>query len=296
MLSADCARRMQKALELMNIKVHTVISDILGKTGLEIVRAILNGEHRPEELIKLKDRRIKASDTEIKKSLTGIWDEQYLFMLKQAFDGYKFYRSQIDECEDRIKELLLTSAAKILEGDITDLKIKKKAPRKNEFKYEVRPLLKIIAGTDLSDIEGISEISFLEIISEIGLDMKKWKNYKHFAAWLNVAPNTKITGGRIISSKMQRKKNHAGQALRMAANSVKTSKSPLGDYARKMKYKLGKKGGNVATAHKIARIIYTMLSQSSSYDPSMAVIDHQKWKEKKIAYLEKQIRELKEVS
>lgn len=198
MLSSDSARRMQKALELMNIKVHTVISDILGKTGLNMVRAILNGEHRPEELIKLKDRRIKASDAEIIKSLTGIWDDQYLFMLKQAYDGYIFYQSQIDECEEIIKDLLLNYAARVLEGEITELRIKKKTLRKNEFKYEINPLLTIIAGTNLSDIEGISAISFLEIISEIGLDMKKWKNYKHFAAWLNVAPNTKITGGKII--------------------------------------------------------------------------------------------------
>jgi len=157
-------------------------------------------------------------------------------------------------------------------------------------------LLTVIAGTDLCKVEGISEISCLEIISEIGTDMGKWKGIKHFAAWLNVAPNTKITGGKIISSKMQKKKNHAGQTFRMCANSLKSSKSPLGDYARKMKSRLGKRAGTVASAHKLARIVYTMLKDKCPYNPETVALSQEKWKEKRIAYLEKQIMQLKKVS
>lgn len=292
-ICSDSVRRMQKALELMNIKIHTVISDILGKTGIQMIRAILDGERDPNELIKLKDRRIKASDEEIKKSLVGIWKEEYLFMLKQAYDEYVFYQSQIFECEIKIKDQLLNHAAKVLNGDITDLDVKKKASRKNEFNFEIRQLLKIIAGVDICEVEGISEIFFLYIISEIGTDMSKWKNNKHFSAWLNLAPNTKITGGKIISSKMQKKKNHAGQAFRMAANSVKICKSPMGDYARKMKSRLGKKAGNVATAHKLAKIVYTMFRDKCSYNPNTIILTQEKWKEKQIAYLEKQLDKLK---
>ncbi len=120
-ISSDSVRRMQKALELMNVKIHTVISDILGKTGLQMLRAILAGERNPQELVKLKDFRIKASDAELIKSLTGIWKDEYLFMLKQAYDEYMFYQAQIDECEDKIRQVLLSSAAQILDGDITDL-------------------------------------------------------------------------------------------------------------------------------------------------------------------------------
>lgn len=295
-ICSDSVRRMQKALELMNLKIHTVISDILGKTGIQMIRAILDGVRDPNELIKLKDRRIKASDHEIKKSLTGIWKEEYLFMLKQAYDEYIFYQSQIFECESKIKDQLLKHVAKVLNGDITDLDVKKKASRKNEFSFEIRPLLKIIAGVDICEVEGISEIFFLYIISEIGTDMSKWKNNKHFSAWLNVAPNTKITGGKIISSKMQKKKNHAGQAFRMAANSVKRSKSPMGDYARKMKSRLGKKAGNVATAHKLAKIAYTMLRDKCSYNMNTITLTQEKWKEKQIAYLEKKLEKLKKAA
>ncbi len=151
----------------------------------------------------------------------------------------------------------------------------------------------VIAGVDLSQVDGISETSFLEIISEIGINMGKWKNDKHFAAWLNVAPNTKITGGKIISSKMQKKKNHAGQTFRMAANSLKNCKSPLGDYARKMRSRLGKRASNVASAHKLAKIVFAMLKNKVPYNPNAVRLSQKKWKEDRIAYLEKQIIHLK---
>ena len=154
-------------------------------------------------------------------------------------------------------------------------------------------MLKIIVGVDLCEIEGISEISCLELLSEIGTDMTKWANSKHFAAWLNVAPNTKITGGKIISSKMQKKKNHPGQTLRMSASSLSKSKSPLGDYYRKMKSRLGKIEGVVATAHKMARIIYTMIKEKRSYNKETIAKSQNEWKEKRIKYLEKQLSQLK---
>lgn len=292
-ICSDSIRRMQKAMELMNIKTHTVISDIMGKTGLQIIQAILRGEREPEEFLKYKDRRIKASDEEVKKSLVGIWKEEYLFMLRQAYEEYMFYQQQITECETKIRDILLSQASVILDGDVTNFAEKKKSPQKNEFKFIIRPVLSVIAGVDLAAIEGVSEISFLEIISEIGLDMKKWKNPKNFTAWLNVAPNTKITGGRVISSKIQKKKNHAGQTLRVCANSLKKSKSPLGDYARKMKSRLGKNGGNVATAHKLARIIYKMLKHKCPYESEIVNESQKKWKEKRIVYLESQLEKLK---
>jgi transposase len=130
-ISSDSVRRMQKALELMNIKLHTVISDILGKTGLQMVNAILHGERNPDELIKLKDPRIKASEEDIKKSLVGIWKEEYLFTLRQAYDEYIFYQSQINACEEKIKEQLLNQVASVLYGDLTDIFLKKKLRRTN---------------------------------------------------------------------------------------------------------------------------------------------------------------------
>lgn len=130
-ICSDSVRRMQKALELMNIKLHVVISDILGKTGLQMVRAIIDGERNPEELIKLKDPRIQASDEEIRKSLEGIWKEEYLFMLKQACDEYYFYQLQIGECDQNIMTQLQSQTAHVLAGEIIYLPEKKKGRKIN---------------------------------------------------------------------------------------------------------------------------------------------------------------------
>lgn len=127
--SSDSVRRMQKALELMNIKLHTVISDILGKTGLSMVKAILDGERSAKELLKFKDHRIKASEEVILKSLNGIYKEEYLFALKQSYDEYMFYQKQVDDCDEMIRKQLEGLAAKVLDGEITETPLKKKQKR-----------------------------------------------------------------------------------------------------------------------------------------------------------------------
>ncbi len=263
-MNSDAVRRIQKALELMNIKIHTVIADILGKTGMRMVKAILAGETEPEKLVELCDIRIKAPKEEIIKSLQGIWKEEYLFMLQQAVDHYEFHMLQINACDEKIKQQLLNQVAIAKDGHISEIenptKKKSKAkPRKNELNFDVLPYLSILTTVDLSQIPGFGDTTVLELISEIGIDMSKWKNHKHFAAWLNLAPNTKISGGKILSSKRMKKKNKAGQILKQAASTISNSKEPLGDYYRKMRSKLGGKGAVTATAHKLARIIYTML-------------------------------------
>lgn len=296
-IGADSVRRMQKALELMNIKLHVVLSDLLGKTGMLMVEAILNGERDPEELLKLKDYRIKASEEEIKKSLVGIWNDEYLFMLKQAYDSYRFHQEQVRECEKEIEEILKLQAAEVLEGDITDLILKqKKKLKKNELNFDAQALLKVIVGVDLCKIDSIGETTFLELISEIGTNMKCWRSDKQFSAWLNIVPNTKITGGKIISSKMQRKKNQAGLTLRMAASNMSKSKSYLGDYARKMRSRIGKKGAVVASAHKLSKIIYAMIRNQKEFDDKIFTNNQEKIKEQRIRYLEKQLQKLKQAA
>jgi len=298
-IGSDSVRRMQKALELMNIKLHTVISDILGKTGMQMVEAILNGERNPQALANLTDPRIKASRETIIKSLEGIWKDEYLFMLQQAHEEYLFYQKQIKCCEEKIRKQLLQQVAIIQEGDISQItqeeEIKKK-PKKNQFSFTVAPYLKIMTGVDLCNIPGVNEITAMELISETGVDMNKWKSTKHFAAWLNLTPNTKITGGKIISSKVPKKKNKAGQCLKMAASSLSNSKSVLGDEYRRMRAKLGGKGAALAMAHKLSRIIYTMLLNKTEYNIEIITGSQKKWREAKIKRLEKQLTKLKEAA
>jgi transposase len=299
LLCSDAVRRMQKALELMNIKIHTVISDLLGKTGMRMVKAILEGERDPKILSTLCDPRIKASKEEIIKSLEGIWKEEHLFMLEQAYEQYEFHQKQLKDCEEKIKQQLLKQVAIVQDGDITNFEVltqKKTKAKKNQFNFEVSPYLVALSGVDLCKIPGISDVTALELIAETGNDMRKWKSAKHFAAWLNLAPNTKITGGKVISSKLQKKKNKAGQCLRQAASTLSNSKKPIGDYYRRMRGKLGGKGATVATANKLARTVYTMINKKTAYDEFLIIQNHEKHKQEKIKKLEKQLLRLKQAS
>lgn len=296
---SDEVRRMQKSLEQMNIKIHTVISDLLGKTGMQIVQAIISGNFNPGELSKLRDPRIKATEQEVFKSLQGLWKDEYVFTLRQAYNTYQFYQQQIKECEEMIHEQLIKQIAKVSQGDITidpPIVKKKTKPRKNQFSKPIAPLLKKLACVDLCKIPGLSEVSILEFIAETGIDTTKWHSSKQFSAWLNLVPNTKITGGKIISSRMAKKKNIAGQTLRMGASSLYSNKTAMGDYHRRMSAKYGGKGAALASAHKMSRIIYKMLSDRVEYDSNMLFDADQKYREKKIKHLEKLLAQLKKAS
>lgn len=297
-IASDSARRMQKAMELMNIKLHTVISDLLGKTGMQMIQAILGGEREPENLRQFIDPRVKADPETIMKSLEGVYKDEYLFMLRQAFDEYTFYQNQINDCDARIKHQLLQQVAIIKDGDVTDLPQNdvKKKPRKNEFRFAANPYLKALTGVDLCAIPSISGNTAIEFLSEVGTDMHKWPSAKHFAAWLNLVPNTKISGGKVISSTMPHRKNKAGQSLKMAASSLSNSKSGLGDEYRRMRAKFGGKGAALAMAHKLARIIYKMLKERVEYDDKTITKNQEKFKAQKIQRLEKQIQRLREVA
>lgn len=297
-LNSDTVRRMQKALELMNIKIHTVISDLLGRTGMKMVKAILESERDPAVLSSLCDIRIKASKEEVIKSLTGIWKEEHLFMLAQAVDHYEFHLNQIKNCDQKIEAQLLKQVAIVNDGDISVLenstkKKSKEKPRKNQYNFEVDNYLIALVGLDLCKLPGLNISTVLEFIAEVGTDMSKWKNYKHFCAWLNLVPNSKISGGKVLSSKRMKKKNRAGQILKQAASTLSNSKTPLGDYYRKMRGKLGGKGAVTASAHKLARIIFTMLLNKKEFSPEIIIGNEQKYKEDKIKRLEKQIERLK---
>jgi len=292
-MKAGYTNRMQKALELMNIKLHTIISDIDGKTGRLIIEAILKGERNPEVLADLRDKRIKASREDIIKSLEGNWTSEHMFELKQCYQLYCYHQQMIDECDKEIEKQLIEQLASKNEGLIPDLpKVKRKTVKKNRVDFELTSYLKEIIGVDVTEVVGLSEITVLTIMSEVGTDMSKWKTENHFTSWLGLAPNTKISGGKIISSRIQKKKHHAGQAFRMAANGLHNSKSPLGDFYRRIRSKAGAAKAVVATARKIAIIYYKMVSNKEAYNPK-AMEDHQqKYKEKKISQLKRKIEQL----
>ena len=256
-------QHMQKALTQMNLKLQHVISDITGKTGMAIIEAIVGGERNPRSLAQLRDPRIKADQATIARSLRGHWRDEHLFELTQALELYRTYQDKIAQC-DREIEAQLEQFEDRSDGE-PPAPNRKKRNQKNAPRFDVQGQLYRMTGVDLTCIDGVDAYTALKVVSEIGTDMTKWPTAKHFASWLGLSPNNRITGGRVISSKTKASANRAAAALRLAANALHRSDSALGAFLRRKKAHLGAPKAITATAHKLARIIYSMLRYGQQY-------------------------------
>lgn len=254
-------QHMQKALTQMNIQLANVISDVVGATGQNILRAIVDGERDGHTLAALKDVRIHASVEEIAKSLQGNWRAEHLFALKQALGAFDFIGTQLAECDHEIERQLLSLQVHDGEPD----KGKKRSRARNAPKFDLRVQLFKMCGVDLTRIDGIDVTTALAVISETGTDMSRFPSIKHFTSWLGLCPGTKITGGKVLSSATKRCVNRAAQALRLAAAALRSSKSALGAYFRRLCSRMDKPKAVTAAAHKLARLIYTMLTKGEEY-------------------------------
>ena len=254
-------QHMQKALTQMNIQLANVISDVVGETGQKILRAIASGERDGMALAKLKNTRIHASEDEIAKSLQGNWRAEHLFALKQALDAFDFCAAQLAECDAQIEAQL--QALQVCEG--APAKGKKRGRARNAPKFDLRTQLFQMCGVDLTRIDGIDVTTALVVVSEVGADMGRFKTDKHFASWLGLCPGTKITGGKVMSGKTKRCANRAAQALRLAAAALRSSQSALGAYYRRMCARMDRPKAVAAAAHKLARLIYAMLTNGEEY-------------------------------
>jgi len=288
-MGATHIRMMQKAMELMNIKLQNVIADITGKTGQAIISAILKGERDAGRLLELADGRIKADRNDIKRSLQGIWKEEYLFELQQSFDLYHIYQSKIIECDRQIEKLVKGKTS--MNAENTPLEKKYSKSNKNNLHFNAKEILQQITGTDLTEIFGISDTTAIEILSEVGLDMSKWPTAKHFTSWLNLAPNNKKTGGKVISSKIAKKKNIAGQAFKMAAFAVQRSKNWLAAFYHRIKNKAGAQKAITATARKIAVIFYRMMIDKVTFNPISIESYSEEYKKHQLKKIEKQAKQ-----
>ena len=257
-------QHIQKALLQMNVQLHHVISDITGKTGMAIIRAIVAGERDPHKLAQLRDYRTKADEETIAKSLQGHWQPEHLFELSQALELYRTYQGKITECDREIEALLSTFEDRS-DGEALKTRLGKKRHQGNAPRFDLRTHLYRVTGVDLSDIDGIDAYTALKVISETGIDMSRWPTAKHFASWLGLCPNNKITGGKVQSSRSKPNANRAAAALRLAANSLHRSDSALGAFLRRKKTNLGAPKAITATAHKLARLVYSMLKYGQQY-------------------------------
>lgn len=279
---------MQKAMEQMNVKLTNVISDILGKSGQAIIAAILEGNHDPESLAGLAAPRCKKSKEEIALSLEATWDEDHLFELKQSYDQYRFYQKQIEECDAKNESLMKQYSAKMDTDRAKLVRTKKRVNKKNSTKIDVDQYAYSLWGVNVMAIPGMSANSILQLIGELGHDfVDKFDTAAKFCRWCNIVPNTKISGGKILSSKVPKRKNPVGQIFRTCANALKDSKETLGFYFRRMKSKNGHMQAIVAAAHKLAKIFYTMIKSKVEYDATKVGQDEKELLKRKIERTQK---------
>ena len=294
-LVADASRyilRMQKALEQMNVKLTEVISDVTGVTGLAIIHAIVGGERDPKQLARLRQPGCKQDPETIALALEGNWQAEHLFELRQCLEVYQFYQGQIAACDQAINEQLQSMALPEKPQPLPPGKNQGRRRRGNEPRFEARQRLYELAGVDLTAIEGIEAGTALVLLSEIGTDMSRWASEKKFGAWLGLAPNSKKSGKKVLSSRTRPGTNRAAQALRLAARTLVRSKSALGAFLRRIAARRGMPKAITATAYKLARIVYGMLKHGTTYAQQEMTAYEAQYRDRRLKQLQRQAREL----
>jgi transposase len=257
---ASWVQRMQKALVQMNLQLTEVLADVMGLTGQLIIRDIVAGERDPKALARHRNGRVKASSEEIIKALTGNWREEHLFVLRQALAMYDDIARHLSECDAKLQALLTD-----LGQSNVDLGKAPRAGSKLRQEYDARQIMANWAGVDLTRINGLGLSAVMKILSEIGPDLSRFATVKHFCSWLGLCPGTKISGGKVLSAKTKRSTNRVRQALKMAAMSLKHSDSALGAFYRRLCSRMDKPSANTAVAHKLARMVYFMLTRGEDF-------------------------------
>lgn len=264
--AAKHVQYMQKALMEMNVQVHHVLSDITGVTGMSIIKAIVAGEHGGEKLAEFRDPRCRASKARIAAALQGNFKREHLFVLQQALAGYEAYQRLLQECDAQLDQLLQKLAACSDPPDEPCPPARFGRPHNKQPTFPIQaPLHRICREVDITQIPGIAPTTALNLVAEIGTDMSRWPTAKHFTSWLNLAPGTKITGGKSLSGRRGPAKNRAGLVLRQAAVSVGRTSTALGAFYRRMSLRRGSGKAVVATARKLAILVYKALKHGQAY-------------------------------
>jgi transposase len=284
---AQQVQRMQKALVQMNLQLTEVLSDVVGASGQAIIRAIVGGERDAHQLAALCRRGIKAGRAQVARALQGNWREEHVFVLTQTLALYDAYAEQLGACDAKIEQLL----AGLARFDASDAKPRSKVS-KGAPKFDLHRALIRWCGVDLTRIDGLQVTTVLKILAEIGTDLSRFKSVKHFCSWLSVCPGTKISGDKRLSGRTKPCPNRVKQAFKMAAMSLAHSHSGLGAYYRRMCARKDKAHANAATAHKLARLFYFMLTRGEDYVDRGEAEFQKRHRERALASLKRRAAEL----
>jgi transposase len=292
--AASCIHRMDKVLIEMNVRLSSAVTDLSGATGLAIVQAIVKGERDPQKLAAYRDPRVKATRAEIARQLQGNWQEDLLFRLGQELEAYRFYQTLIKQCDQELAKLLRAfpdrSAGVALPEEARKGRRKKK--RGNAPQFDLRQLLYLMSGVDLARIDGIDVITAMTVVAEAGYDMSPWPTADHFVSWLRLAPDNRISGDKIIGKGRTPTQNRLTQALKMAASSLRASKTYLGAQYRRLRARRGPAVAVKAMAAKLARLIYNMLRHGMEYVDRGIEFYEQQQRERRVYALVKNAAQL----
>jgi transposase len=294
-MASAYAQRMQKALDQMNLQLHHVISDITGVSGVTILEAILNGERDPLKLANLRDYRIKASVETVAKSLVGDYRPEHLFTLRQSLDAWRYHRKLIADCDDEVQKHLARFASQANPKQKPLPRAKKVSSSKvhtNTPSYDLRTEHYRILGVDLTEVPGINTLLVHTLLAEVGPDLSKFRSASAFASWLGLCPDNRISGGKILSVRTRHVQNRAALALRIAAHTLHHNQSSLGHYYRRMRAKLGAPKAITATAHKLARVLYHLLTTGQPYQESIFAERETQHQQRTLFRLHAQVRAL----
>jgi transposase len=288
-------QHMHKALTQMNLQIHHVLSDITGMSGMAIIDSIVDGERDPAQLAALCQKGVRSDQQTVIKSLVGNYRPEHLFTLRQSLLAYRNYQQLMAECDREIEQLMKRLDGKSdprQNGPTPPANTGKRKRRKNQFYFEMAPELRRIFGVDLTAIPGISALTAHTLLAEIGPQLDRFPNAAAFASWLALCPANNKSGGKVISSKTRQTNSRASRALRLAAQTLARSRSHLGNFYRRMRARLGAPQAITAAAHKLARIVYHLLSTGQSYDETIFLHEDRKQAQRHEKRLRKQANAL----
>jgi transposase len=290
-------QHMQKSLIQMNVQLHHVLSDLSGHSGLAIIDAILAGERDPARLAQLRAPGVKASAETIEKALVGDWRREHLFTLRQARESYRHCQAQIAACDREIEEQLaqLRSQVDPAQTPPPPPKPSQSHPRRGEIAcqaVDLRTELYRVLGTDATQIPGLGTGHVAGLVGELGCDLSAFETAARFANWMGVCPNPQISGGRVLRRGTRDVKHRVATIFRMAAQSLCHDGSALGAFYRRMRSKLGAPEAITATAHKLARIYYHLVTTKEGYNESVFAKNEEREAKRRVERLKREAKAL----
>jgi transposase len=296
LLTADAAsaiQRIQKVLTEMNVQLSTVLSDLSGVSGMQIIQAILDGDRDPWKLAALARPEVKAKREDIAKSLEGNWRPELLFILRQQLELYQVYQRKITHCDEQLRCHLESFASKVdLSTHPLGAKPKGKKGSKNAPAFDLRTELYRITGVDWAQVNGLDVLTAQTVITEAGADLQAFPSEGHFASWLGLCPTNETSSGKVLKRRTRKVVNRAATALRNAASTLLRSQSYLGAQYRRLRTRLGAPKAVTAMARKLACLFYRLIKHGQQYVDKGVEYYEARYREQQIRALTKRAQKL----